>query len=186
MKTKQKLFIYFILFIFSLCTKISAQQLEGNGNVTISYIQKKEMSVEDFFQTRMKQSKKYKVVGKKLEIFFEKDNTFFLGRNMLPGNDKKSVKVDTLYTIPKMNLVAAFPDYHLEGDDVRDVVYRYLYKNVPGFSGTVNSTLIYKLDKNIIDIDYENVTRKYIIKKTALYHFKISTDDLKILDFKKY
>lgn len=186
MKVEQKLFIYFILFIFLLCTRISAQQLEGNGNITISYNYKKEMSVEDFFRTRMKQSKKYKVVGKKLEIFFEKDNTFFIGRNMLSGNDKKSVKVDTLFTIPKMNLVTAFPDYHLERDDVRDVVYKYLYKNVPGFSGTVNSTLIYKLDKNIIDVDYENVTRKYVIKKTTLYHFKISADDLKILDFKKY
>ncbi|WP_374459886.1 hypothetical protein [Chryseobacterium taeanense] len=185
MKTKGKLFISFIVVVF-LSFNANAQLQESKGEAKISYIHKKEMSVEDFFQKRMKQSKMYKVTGKKLEIFFEKDNTFFLGRNLLSGSDGKMVKVDTLYTIPKESLVTHFPAYHLEGDDVRDVIYKYLYKNIPGFSGTVNSKFTYKLDKNIIDVDYKNISRRYIIKKSTGYHFKISTDDLKILDFKKY
>lgn len=133
----------------------------------------------------MKQSKRYKVSGKKLEIFFEKNNIFFLGRNLLSGNDRTTIKVDTLYIIPKENLVNCFPDYQLEGEEIREVVYKYLHENIPDFSGNVNSRFIYRLDKNILNVDYENITRRYIVKKSAVYHFKIHTDTLKILEFKK-
>ncbi|WP_346986199.1 hypothetical protein [Chryseobacterium sp. POE27] len=164
MKTRGKLFISFIVAVF-LSFNANAQLQESNGEATISYIHKKEMSPEDFFQKRMRQSKMYKVTGKKLEIFFEKDNTFFLGRNLLAGTDKTSIKVDTLYIISQKILVNYFPDYQLEGEDVRDVVYKYLYKNIPGFSGNISSKFAYKIDKNIIDVDYKNITRKYIAKK---------------------
>ncbi|WP_449386709.1 hypothetical protein [Chryseobacterium lineare] len=181
---KGKLFISFIVAVF-LSFNANAQQRESNGKTMISYVQKKEMSAEDFFQKRMRQSKMYKVTGKKLEIFFEKDNTFFLGRNLLAGTDKTSIKVDTLYIISQKILVNYFSDYQLEGEDVRDVVYKYLYKNIPGFSGNISSKFTYKIDKNIIDVDYKNITRKYIAKKSAIYHFKINTENLKILEFKK-
>lgn len=143
------------------------------------------MSAEDFFQKRMRQSKMYKVTGKKLEIFFEKNNMFFLGRNLISGSSGTVIKVDTLYIIPKENLINYFPYYHLEGDDVRAVVYKYLYKNIPGFSGNISSRFTFKLDKNIINVDYVNITHRYIAKKSTSYHFKINTDSLEILEFKK-
>lgn len=184
MKSRGKLFISFIVAVF-LSFNANAQLQESNGEATISYIHKKEMSPEDFFQKRMRQSKMYKVTGKKLEIFFEKNNTFFLGRNLVSGSNETMIKVDTLYVIPKENLVNYFPDYQLEGDDVREIVYKYLYKNIPGFSGNINSKFVYKIDKNILEVDYNNITRKYVTKKSATYHFKINTDNLEILEFKK-
>jgi hypothetical protein len=184
MKSRGKLFISFIVAVF-LSFNANAQLQESNGEATISYIHKKEMSPEDFFQKRMRQSKMYKVTGKKLEIFFEKKNTFFLGRNLVSGSNGTMIKVDTLYVIPKENLVNYFPDYQLEGDDVREMIYKYLYKNIPGFNENIGSRFTFKLDKNIINVDYVNITRRYIAKKSAIYHFKINTENLKILEFKK-
>jgi len=184
MKMKGTFFMSFMMAVFLLCNA-NAQLQEANGGTTIFYNYKKAMSAEDFFQARMKQSKVYKISGKKLEIFFEKNDTFFLGRNLLSGNERTTIKADTLYIISKENLMSYFPDYQLEGEEVREVVYKYLRENIPNFSGNMNSRFTYTLDKNILNVDYENITRRYIVKKSAVYHFKIHTGTLKILEFKK-
>ena len=131
----------------------------------------------------MRVEKNYKVAGRKFEIFFEKDEYVFCVKRL---SGSRNITLDTLYTIAKDNLILTFPDYHLDGYQVRNIVYEYLKNNVPGYSipGST-SKFTYDIDKSVIKVIYEQITRKYIKRRSSKYHFKIDTNNLTVLEFKK-
>lgn len=163
-----------------------AQNVEiknNNHHSTISYQHKKEISVEKFFHKKMKVEKDYKVSGRKFEIFYEKDDLIYCGKNLTAN---KNIKVDTLYIIPKRLLLPEFSAYHLDGYQVRDAVYQYLRSNVKGFTNhDYKNHFIYKVDKNIITVMLEQVSHKYLLRKSIKYLLKVDTAKLEIQEFKK-
>lgn len=181
MQNKKKLIILFFCFGFSGC--LLSQNRMSHNLITINYSHLQNISANSFFQNKMTVEKDYKVAGRKFEIFFEKDNNVFCGKKL---SASKEIKVDTLYTISKDSLMMTFPDYHLEGYQVKNIVYAYLKDNIPGY-GILDgkNKFKYKIDKSLIKIVYEQITHKYIKRKSTKYYFILDSKNLNIVDFKK-
>lgn len=182
MQNTFKLLVTSAFLAISCHAGVKAQLTARKGDLTITYYQRKEISADDFFQKKMAVEKYYKVAGRKFEIFFEKDNYLYCGKR-LSGN--KEIKLDTLYIILKDELIQTFPDYHVDGYQVRNVIYEYLKKNIPEYriSGLGNN-FTYTVDKSIITVVYEQITHRYIARKSRKFYIKINAKDLTILEFK--
>lgn len=183
MQIKKKLIILcsFFYFCFSAC--VHAQNRISHNHITINYRHLQNISANSFFQNKMKGEKDYKVAGRKFEIFFEKDNNVFCGKRL---SGSKDIKVDTLFTISKDSLIMTFPDYHLEGYQVKNIVYAYLKDNIPGYGILAGKNKFkYNIDKYLIKIVYEQITHKYIKRKSEKYYFMLDSKNLNIVDFKK-
>lgn len=183
MQTKIRLIILytFLYFCFNAC--VYAQNRISHDLITITYNHQQNISANSFFQNKMMVEKDYKVAGRKFEIFFEKDNYVFCGKRLSGSRD---IKVDTLYTIAKDSLILTFPDYNLEGYQLKNIVYVYLKENITSYSILEGKNKFkFNIDKSLIRIVYEQITHKYIRRKSTKYYFTIDTKNLKIVDFKK-
>ncbi|MBW3522880.1 hypothetical protein [Chryseobacterium sp. NKUCC03_KSP] len=155
----------------------------GNDLITINYNHRKTISANDFFQAKMAVDRDYKVAGRKFEIFFEKDDNVFCGKRLSGDRD---IKLDTLFSIAKDDLITTFPDYHLDGYQVRNIVYSYLKENIMGYGVLAGKNKFkYSIDKSLVKIVYEQMTNKYILSKSTKYYFKLDTKNMKIVDFTK-
>ena len=111
-----------ILFTF---ISIKGQKVEKFENLTITFSHKINMPVNDFFQNRMNQNALYKVAGKKFEVLYDKNDIVICGKPL--SNDRINIKVDTLFFVNKRELESFFPNYYLEGETVRNIIWTIIF-----------------------------------------------------------
>lgn len=171
-----------ILFTF---ISIKGQKVEKFENLTITFSHKINMPVNDFFQNRMNQNALYKVAGKKFEVLYDKNDIVICGKPL--SNDRINIKVDTLFFVNKRELESFFPNYYLEGETVRNIIFEHLKKIYGNEATPGNKKNIFKyyLDNNLLIVEYEQTNWRYIVNRTNKYRFIIDPLKIKVLEMEK-
>lgn len=176
-----RLFLVFCGLFFNNCSSQGNSfdfKLESNCCV-LNYNEKKQISALDFFNIRMNQAKDYKVSGKKLEIF--KDDTDFLFCAKFEKIDGNNFFAESVFVIPKGELLKIFPNYYVEGYQLRAMIYDFLLKNSENYSvNGFKNRFIYELVGNEFNVHYSQYKGKKIVNK---YFFVIS-ENLQITESK--
>jgi hypothetical protein len=148
-----------------------------------------ELSVEEFFQRRMNNRIKEKMVKKRCEILATDSQYVYFG---YPYGIDAERKVDTLFKTSISALNDQFPSYKtIEGYHVRNSIMTHLK---PYFDSTVNytvmsnsSTSIYTLDVNKISVkmDFKSV-KDFIIQQKSSFLIELDKNTLDLISIKQF